>query len=182
MPTILGHAAVPLVVAYVAGSRTIPPRLLFAGVAAAMLPDADVALHFFIDAPWGSPWRHRGFTHSIAFALVVGLAGALLAAGLRARPAMAFLFLAACTASHGLLDAMTSGGSRIPFLWPLTDQRWAAPWRPIEVSPIGLHALTSGRLPSVLRSELRWIWLPAVLLAVLLRPPWRLGIGRGRRR
>ena len=173
MPTIFSHAAVPLVIGYVAGSRRIPGRLLLAGVAAAMLPDADVALHFLVDAPWGSPWRHRGFTHSIAFALAVGLVGALAAGRLGARPWAAFLFLAACTASHGALDALTAGGSGIPFLWPLSDQRWTFPWRPVAVSPIGLRALTSERLPSVLRSELVWIWLPSLLLAVVLRPPWR---------
>mgnify|MGYP002778606727 FL=1 len=173
MPTILSHAAVPLVVGYIAGGRRIPGRLLMAGVAAAMLPDADVALHLFIDAPWGSPWRHRGFTHSIAFALAIGLLGAMAAGRMRARPLVAFCFLAACTASHGMLDALTAGGGGLPFLWPVTEQRWAFPWRPIEVSPIGLRALTSERLPSVLRSELRWIWLPAVMVAVLFRPPWR---------
>jgi inner membrane protein len=111
MPTILGHAAVPLAIGLAAGGRRVPPRLLLAGVAAAMLPDADVALHFLVDAPWGSPWRHRGFTHSLPFALVAGLLAALGARGLRARPVVAFAFVALACASHGLLDMLTTGGA-----------------------------------------------------------------------
>jgi inner membrane protein len=42
MPTIITHAAVPLCLGLGLGSKTIPPRLLLAGVALAMLPDADV--------------------------------------------------------------------------------------------------------------------------------------------
>ena len=42
MPTIVTHAAVPLCLGLGLGSRIIPPRLLLAGVAIAMLPDADV--------------------------------------------------------------------------------------------------------------------------------------------
>jgi inner membrane protein len=174
MPTILGHAAVPLAIGLAAGSRRVPPRLLLAGVAAAMLPDADVALHFLVDAPWGSPWRHRGFTHSLPFALAMGLLAALGARGLRARPAAAFAFVALACASHGLLDMLTTGGSGIPYFWPLTDQRFASPWRPIEVSPIGLGALQSPRMPAVLRSELLWIWVPAAVAALA----WRLVVGR----
>jgi len=42
MPTIVTHAAVPLCLGLGLGSRIIPPRLLLAGVAIAMLPDVDV--------------------------------------------------------------------------------------------------------------------------------------------
>ena len=39
MPTIITHAAVPLCIALGLGSKVIPPRLLFAGIILAMLPD-----------------------------------------------------------------------------------------------------------------------------------------------
>ncbi len=42
MPTIITHAAVPLCLGLGLGRKTIPPRLLLAGIALAMLPDADV--------------------------------------------------------------------------------------------------------------------------------------------
>lgn len=42
MPTVITHAAVPLCLGLGLGSKVIPPRLLFAGIVLAMLPDADV--------------------------------------------------------------------------------------------------------------------------------------------
>ena len=42
MPTIITHAAVPLCLGLGLGTKVIPPRLLFAGIVLAMLPDADV--------------------------------------------------------------------------------------------------------------------------------------------
>ncbi|EBH0325229.1 hypothetical protein FJ744_23135, partial [Salmonella enterica] len=42
MPTVITHAAVPLCPGAGLGLKVIPPRLLFAGVMLAMLPDADV--------------------------------------------------------------------------------------------------------------------------------------------
>lgn len=42
MPTVITHAAVPLCLGLGLGTNVIPPRLLFAGIVLAMLPDADV--------------------------------------------------------------------------------------------------------------------------------------------
>ena len=42
MPTVITHAAVLLCIGLGLGSKAIPPRLLFAGIVLAMLPDADV--------------------------------------------------------------------------------------------------------------------------------------------
>ena len=39
MPTVITHAAVPLCIGLGLGSKVIPPRLLFAGIILAMLPD-----------------------------------------------------------------------------------------------------------------------------------------------
>ena len=52
------------------------------------------------------------------------------------------LFMA--TASHGVLDAMTDGGSGVAFLAPFDDTRYFLPWRPIPVSPIGVSRFFSG--------------------------------------
>ena len=43
------------------------------------------------------------------------------------------------TASHGVFDALTDGGSGVGFLWPLTNERFFFPWRPIPVAPVGHH-------------------------------------------
>jgi hypothetical protein len=54
MPSIITHAAVPLALWCAADRGRIPPRLLVAGVIAAMLPDADV-LAFALHIPYAMP-------------------------------------------------------------------------------------------------------------------------------
>lgn len=167
MPTILSHPAVPLALGAGLGARAIPPRLLAAGVAVCVLPDADV-LGYQLGVPWGSDFAHRGFTHSLFFALGLALLGAAAWRRLGAPPFTVLLFLFVAGASHGLLDACTNGGSGIALLWPLSSERWFAPFRVIEVSPIGVARFLSARGVDVLASELVWVWLPAAVLAALL--------------
>ena len=76
MPSIITHAAVPLALWCAADRGRIPPRLLVAGVIAAMLPDADV-LSFALHIPYADAFGHRGASHSLLFA---GVLAALAAA------------------------------------------------------------------------------------------------------
>jgi len=177
MPTILSHPAVPLALGAGLGARAIPPRLLAAGVVACVLPDADVIGHA-LGVPWGSDFAHRGFTHSLPFALGLALLGAAAWRRLGAPPLTVLSFLFAAGASHGLLDACTNGGSGIALLWPLSSERYFAPFRVIEVSPIGVVRFLSARGLDVLASELVWVWLPAALLAALLAAARRLRANR----
>ncbi|MGG6343468.1 metal-dependent hydrolase [Stenotrophomonas indicatrix] len=78
MPSIITHAAVPLALWCAADRGRIPPRLLAAGVVAAMLPDADV-LAFALHIPYADAFGHRGASHSLLFALVLAVLAALLA-------------------------------------------------------------------------------------------------------
>jgi inner membrane protein len=104
------------------------------------------------------------------FAVLVGLVGAaghrLLGAGF----ARAFLFLFLATVSHGVLDAFTNGGLGVAFLWPWSGERFWAPdaLRVVEASPISVSRFLSGRGLTVLGSELRWIWPPAVAIGLIL--------------
>ena len=163
MPTVMTHAAVPLALGAALGARMISPRLLVAGAVAAALPDADVVA-FKLGIAYADAFGHRGASHSLVFALAVGLLGACFARALRTSPARALLWLSACTASHPLLDAFTNGGLGVALYWPASDARLFAPWRPIEVSPIGA-GFFSRRGLSVLLSEACWIWLPAMSVA-----------------
>jgi inner membrane protein len=56
----------------------------------------------------------------------------------------------------------------VAFFAPFGNSRYFFPWRPIRVSPLGVRAFLSATGVRVLRSELQWIWTPAVLVAVLL--------------
>ncbi|WP_182267262.1 metal-dependent hydrolase [Stenotrophomonas maltophilia] len=78
MPSIITHAAVPLALWCAADRGRIPPRLLAAGVIAAMLPDADV-LAFALHIPYADAFGHRGASHSLLFAGVLAAVAAVLA-------------------------------------------------------------------------------------------------------
>ena len=80
-----------------------------------------------------------------------------------------FLWFTAVTASHGLLDALTNGGRGIGFFAPFSNHRYFFPWRPIQVSPIGVGFFSSRGL-RVLASEAGWIWLPSAIIAAFRAP------------
>lgn len=167
MPTIISHAAVPLAIGLGLGVQAIGPRLLWTGVAASMLPDADV-LGLRLGIAYGDSLGHRGATHSLAFATLLGLVAWACARPLATRRLTAFLFIAFSAASHGLLDMLTDGGSGVALWWPWSDERLFAPWRFIEASPLSLRRLLGGRGIEVLRSELIGVWMPAIVAGVTL--------------
>lgn len=168
MPSIITHAAIPLALWYAADRGRVSTRLLSAGVAATILPDLDVAA-FALGIPYADTFGHRGASHSLLFAGLVALLGACLSRPLRSDPSQAAAWLFVCAASHPLLDAMTSGGLGVALLWPWSDQRFFAPWRPIRVSPFA-GGFFSARGMATLLSELRWVWLPLFVGATL----WKL--------
>jgi inner membrane protein len=166
MATIISHAAVPIAIALGLGEKRVPPKLMLAGVAASMLPDADV-IFFRFGATYDTIWAHRGFTHSVGFALITGLV-ALLLLMRTARPTLVFAFIAFASVSHGLLDMLTNGGHGIAILWPATPQRYFFDWRPIEVSPLAPPRFIR-RAVRIALSEFLWIWVPATIVALGLR-------------
>lgn len=160
MATLYTHAVAGLGLAKVCAGRPMPWSYWTLATILPLLPDLDV----FSTATYGSPLGHRGVTHSLLFALVIGL----VAASFLSRPFrgqwwwLAVLF-SAIVASHGLLDAMTRGGGNIPFFWPLGG--WYGNWGPLRVSDIAFD-LPDPRSSRAIRSELLWVWLPTIVLVV----------------
>ncbi|HET6304353.1 MAG TPA: metal-dependent hydrolase [Myxococcota bacterium] len=167
MPTALSHPAVPLAIGLGAGRAAVSGPLLAAGVAASVLPDLDV-IAFRLGVPYSAEFGHRGFSHSLAFAALVALVGGSCHRMLRARFLSAFAFLFAATASHGALDAFTTGGLGVAFFWPFSLERHFAPLRVIRVAPFQVGRLLSGRGVAILLSEALWVWLPCAALAAAL--------------
>lgn len=162
MPTIITHPAVPIAIALAVGRNLATVWLLACGILASVAPDFDVALHR-IGIPYASEFGHRGASHSVLFS--AGLACLLAfvyakAAGKRFMWAFVFIFIAGL--SHPLLDMCTDGGLGVALFWPLSDQRYFADFRPITVSPLSLSRFFGPAGVAVLRSELIWVWLPAV--------------------
>ena len=105
--------------------------------ALSFLPDADV-IGFPFGIRYADEWGHRGASHSLMFAVVVGAAVGALAPRFK-RPALRTAITSILViASHPLLDTLTNGGLGIALFWPFDLTRYFAPWRPIPVSPIGL--------------------------------------------
>jgi inner membrane protein len=129
-----------------------------------MLPDLDV-VGLQLGVPFFSLWGHRGISHSLAGAVVLGVIAAALtwrAVGARFLPLA--LYFAAITASHGVLDACTTGGPGIAFFAPFDQTRYFLPWRVIPVSPLPRNFFSAWGW-YVFRIELVLIWLPAAAVA-----------------
>jgi inner membrane protein len=175
LPSVISHPAVPLAISVALGSTSVPTRLTIIASAASALPDVD-ALGYWAGIPYEAPLGHRGFTHSAFFALLVALICASFATRLAIPTGMVFGVVFLSAASHGLLDAMTTGGMGVAFFSPFSNARYFLAWRPILVSPIGVSRFFSGRGIAVLESELVWVWAPSALLAIagfLIRPAIR---------
>jgi inner membrane protein len=157
---------VPLAIAVALGTARVPPALTAAACLASVLPDID-AVGFALGIPYGHPLGHRGFTHSVFFAMVLGAASIPLASRLGASRLAVLAVVFASAASHGLLDAMTTGGLGVAFFSPFSNERFFLPWLVPLVSPIGVVPFFTARGLRVLASELLWIWTPCALLAAL---------------
>ena len=131
-------------------------RRYYAGLAAAAFLANAADLDFLLSFALGSRGWHRGFTHSLAFALVVFLA---LLAGLgpsRARKAAAY---GLAYASHAALDfATTLRGGGLELFWPLSGERVGLRWW-------GLSEIPS-RLPPA--EVVRYLCLEFALFAPML--------------
>src|SRR5688500_18680843 len=99
----VGHALFGLAVARRHGARhRVLASAVFAGLA--LLPDADV-VGFKLGIPYASAFGHRGASHSIVAAIVLGaLATPLVARALGASWRMTLVACVAAVLSHGLFD------------------------------------------------------------------------------
>jgi inner membrane protein len=134
--------------------------------ALALLPDLDFLIPA-VGSPVG-PFAHRGASHSLAVALIVGASIALAIRALGGMRAVPWgLLAAAVVASHGILDYFGDTDLGVALLWPLSDARFLAPWHllpnppwPGLFSPYGLRQLALELL----------VFLPFWLYAFLPRP------------
>jgi len=144
----------------------VPWSLWLLGATLAVAPDLDV-LWLRLGVSRESLLGHRGLTHSLPFALTISALLTLTVyrrgTGVLARHQVwVFLFLA--MALHGILDAFTNGGPGIAFFAPFSPRRYFFPLRPLEVSPLSITRFFTARGLVILRSEVLWVWLPALAL------------------
>jgi len=159
------HPAIPLALFAGLGKQKITVRLLLIGALFSILPDFDV-IAFKFGIPYSSQWGHRGFTHSLFFAVVFsGIFAAILANWMKTSRLVAFTFLFIAMGSHGVLDMLTDGGLGIAVLWPFDHTRYFFPTQVLKVSPIGMSFFSEWGLRTII-SEFFWIWLPAAGIGI----------------
>jgi inner membrane protein len=169
MPSAFTHAFVGAALGTLFRRPGPPRRFWLAGAACAAAPDLDVVGPLWLGVPWRSMLGHRGISHSLAFAVVLGAVVTVLAfrdGAWRGRRLVVWLYLSLVTASHGLLDAMNDAVTGVAFFAPFDATRYLLPWRPLPVSPFAFNFF-SARGFVVFQAELLMVWLPAVVLASL---------------
>jgi inner membrane protein len=110
------------------------PLALLVGALFANAADGDFLLVFaFHNKSW-----HRGFTHSIAFALISCLLTSLLLGKREIRVALVY---GLAVVSHGALDFITSRvGGGVALLWPFSTERMKLGWWGLSETPSNLTA------------------------------------------
>jgi inner membrane protein len=171
MASIFGHAFVSFALGKSFSQKKQTSKLFLLAVICAIIPDADV-IGFYFNISYGSFWGHRGFSHSFVFALFFSLLITFLFYRKQftsKNGLILILFFFACTASHTILDALTTGGKGVAFFSPFKDTRYLFSWRPIQVSPIGIAKFFGERGFKVIRSELLWIGIPGTVYLLIMR-------------
>jgi len=167
MPSVFSHAIAAVALGAVAAGGRSRAIVWSLGALCAVAPDLDVVTSYVFRIPYDHILGHRGLSHSLLLAAVLGMLVAVVAHRTVAEsPGMAKLwaFFFVATASHGFLDSMTDGGLGVAFFAPFSDTRYFMPWRPIAVSPILLRVFFGRRGVRVMWSELGWVWLPSAVV------------------
>ena len=167
MPLPVAHAL--LGASIVAALHQNPTRR---GYSVSLLAGALIAnaadLDFLLVAVFHSKAWHRGFSHSVAFALVICLIFIVVLGKRQFRNAMAF---GLAFASHGLLDFLTSkNGGGVELLWPFSQAKLILGWWGLSEVP---SKLTRMEILESLALELA-LFSPLLLATFLLRRSFSL--------
>lgn len=173
MASLLAHAALPLVVLGAARPALGPERrVAIAAVVCSCLPDLDMIGVLFEVRPT-DPTGHRGVAHSLVMAALVALFVAIVwfrSLGLwgpRWRRLAWFLF--AVTASHGVVDAMTTGEAGVALLSPFDRGRHFLPLALLPSCPVGLTEWLGFWGLLTIANEVFYLLVPVGIVASLFR-------------
>ena len=140
------------------------------GICCAILPDGDF-IGYKLGIEYGSLFGHRGFTHSLFFALLLSILVMIVfyrnERSFSKTWNLLLLYFFLATASHSVLDALTNGGHGVAFFSPFSNERYFFPWQPIEVSPLSIKGFFSEWGVKVLASEMIWIGVPALAMMTI---------------
>ena len=160
MASVFSHAIIATTITKAVFSEN-DKKLLILAIVSAIIPDLDV-LGFYYGIPYEAPMGHRGFTHSILFALLWSMGWAFIQ--FQGRRLKWFIVLFLTTISHGIIDAFTNGGRGIGFFIPFSNERHFFDYRPITVSPIHWEDFFGEWGLAVIYSELKYVVLPCFII------------------
>lgn len=168
MPSTFGHAVAGLAITAVFHGEKLPRRTWAIAACCATAPDLDWFVSL-LNMHRGHVLNHRGVAHSLFAALVIATLAFFLAYRKDQRRWAVWLCLTIATLSHGLLDALTSGGVGVALFMPFSETRWACLWQPGQVAPLPLGREHTWYFLRSLWTELFWIGLPALVLVAWSR-------------
>ena len=171
MPSIFAHAVAGAALGSAFTPHRAPRHVWIAAAICAALPDIDALGRPFgnlrYEAAFGG---HRGFTHSVVFAVLLGAFVAWRcfreSSWQRVRLPLWAIF-ALATATHGVLDALSTIGNGVAFWAPFSWTHYEFLWRPLgEIGP-GPRGLE--RVLALVANELLWVGLPAIIVVAIAR-------------
>lgn len=175
MASLFGHGLVGIAIGK-GWLKTSTTKVILLCVLCSIIPDADV-IGFWFGVAYESPFGHRGFTHSLLFAFLFSISIILLFfcdnKNKLSYKNSHFILFFLCTISHGILDAMTTGGLGVNFFFPFNNERYFFSFRPINVSPLGVSQFFSEWGWRVIKSEIFWIGIPSFVIVFI-----RIGLNR----
>ena len=168
LPIAHGLLGASVVAALRPSSEPRTAKLLLTGALLAISPDFDYALNW-LRIPYGG-WHH-GFTHSIPFALVMGV---VMIAVFRDWKFRSYLVFTLAYVSHTLLDFMFTESRGVALWWPFTNYRYKLRL-PSPIDYDWSHASLFATLIDVVKlcaAELL-IFLPILFVVIWIRQPPR---------
>lgn len=169
MASVFAHALVATTIGSAFKKTLRSPKFWLLSIFCATIPDADI-ITFRFGIRYEDMLGHRGWTHSILFAFLLAIFIGYLFHYKSDRKTRALLTLNyfLCTISHGMLDAMTTGGRGIGFFIPFSAERFFFPWKVIQVSPMSASRFFSEWGIAVLKSEAYWVGIPCVIVLSII--------------
>ena len=172
MPSIITHSAVGIFSASLFQTKKDKIKFWIFSILCPIIPDIDV-IAFKFGIPYSHFFGHRGFSHSLFFAFILAVLVVFFFFWkikiFSIKKYLLIFYFFILSASHGLLDAVTSGGLGIALLAPFDNTRYFFSFTPIKVSPLGIEAFFSDRGLAVLKSEFMWVWLPLIIIFLMIK-------------
>jgi inner membrane protein len=168
LPTFIGHAVTGIALSTTISNKQQWLRVGILTVFCSIAPDIDV-ISFRLGIPYQHWLGHRGLSHSIVFAALLGMIALLFISEKSIkRKCLCFCVFFASGILHDVLDAITNGGLGVAFFFPFSDTRYFLPWQPIEVAPLSIKRFLTLRGWEVIKSELLWVIIPSLCFMAIV--------------